>query len=292
MIRGGVAGCVAKTVTAPLTRITVLAQISSLERLAGEQVAVVGIAGRQEYARLGLCKALRNLALTEGIPALWRGNMITLAHRFPFAGVNFAVFEWSSKALPPALHRSYGWQVSDRPSWHFVPGALAGCVGTISCYPIEVLRTRLMVELKGERRKSYRRVEQHLLQLWQEGHHHLRGMGLALTVTVPAVSISFGVYTVLQDKALQLGLGRDRSPLAEGATTLVAGGLSGMAASLMTFPLDTLRRRAQAGSLDSSITADMSALWRERGFFRGLKPEMVKSFPTVALTYFTYELIR
>jgi len=294
LLKGGVAGCVAKTATAPLTRLTVLAQTCTLLKLSGEGRLKIGLVADQSVNR-----ALRDLVASEGLAALWRGNACTLAHRFPFAGVNFMTFEFFQKTLNLDDERLARYRYGDTTYrlLSFLPGAVAGFASVVLCYPLEVLRTRLMVDMRvrdGSLQKSPHGVLAHVNRMRDEARRHgpgrwYRGVGLAWGVTVPAVSISFAVYTNLQQEFESLGYGHNSC-----CSTLLAGGLSGVVASTVTYPLDTVRRRSQAGT-GATALALARDMWQAEGFggfMKGIRPEILKAFPTVALTYLTYELLR
>ncbi|GIL54416.1 hypothetical protein Vafri_9952 [Volvox africanus] len=91
---GGVSGALAKTCTAPLARLTILYQVRGLA-LAGH-----GAHGRQ----MGVLAALRHISATEGICALWKGNLVTIMHRIPYSATNFFTYESTKRALQGRLH--------------------------------------------------------------------------------------------------------------------------------------------------------------------------------------------
>lgn len=84
MLAGGISGCVAKTFTAPLSRLTALSQVQSIES---------GFSLRSVIASVG--KILRE----EGLWSLWKGNFSSIIHRFPYSSINFASYSMSRNAL-------------------------------------------------------------------------------------------------------------------------------------------------------------------------------------------------
>ncbi len=56
----------------------------------------------------------------EGFRSLWKGNLATILHRFPYAAVNFGTFEWAKKRLQE--------HTSNDVARRLVAGGLAGLV--------------------------------------------------------------------------------------------------------------------------------------------------------------------
>lgn len=74
LLCGGIAGCVGKTIIAPLNRITILLQVSDHSGVSTLQTAI------------GIWKE-------EGLKAFWKGNLTSIIHRFPYSAINFSVYE-------------------------------------------------------------------------------------------------------------------------------------------------------------------------------------------------------
>lgn len=269
LLCGGFAGCIAKTCTAPFTRLTVLAQTSSLlaRRAAGEVARPVG-----------LMQVLRQLTAERGIGVLWRGNVLTCIHRFPYTGFNFCIHE--------AFWRTYHDELNRLPGGKLIPGAVAGVASVTLCYPLEVVRTRTMATHEGGVFSIARNM------VCTEGPRSMyRGVGTAMCVTIPSLSISFGVYKQFNDKF---------SSTYPTLSPLLCGGVSGLAGSTLTFPMDVLRKRLQVMGMDPTLPkrtafAEAQVLWSQegaRGFWRGVTPELCKVFPTVALTFWSFEWLR
>lgn len=265
-----------RTATAPLQRLTVIAQTATLFK-----PAVGGHIGARRLVDKAILDGAKYIVRSEGLVALWKGNACTCLQRFPFAGVNFAVFEYCKRLCGNG--RSSAW----------LSGAAGGCAAVVACYPLEIVRIRLMTQFgKGDQRyagsldcakKIFRK----------EGLGGLyRGIGVSLTLTIPAISIAFGVYSTSKELLEDLGYS-DQSAIA----TICAGGIGGVAGSFATFPLDVLRRRIQV--MGACPTIPRRKLMQEarhvfttegvRGFWRGLKPEMIRAFPLVGITFLVYE---
>ncbi|KAF4318031.1 hypothetical protein BBO99_00007688 [Phytophthora kernoviae] len=281
LFAGGVAGSVGKTVTAPLSRLTILFQV------------------------------LKN----EGALAFWKGNGASVLHRFPYSAVNFFTFEMVKNGIIAQNHPAF-----TNNSWTtmFASGALAGATATVACYPIDLIRTRLATQLNTDiRYTGIRHAVQRIST--EEGFLGLyRGMGATLMVTVPNLAINFTLYESLKEYAREFrrsqvlaGLtGIDREEAAERhesthlgvADTLCCGGAAGIASSLVTFPIDVVRRRLQISAIHaesagikptpSGIASELFQTQGISGFYRGLTPELMKVVPMVGITFGTFERLK
>jgi len=276
LLCGGVAGCISKTATAPLSRLTVLAQTSTLlSRSAGQGPARNLDLLSSGSVRSGLLQIVKH----EGFRALWKGNLCTCLHRFPYTGVNFAVFQWFTARFPLTCRRS--------PWGPYVPGAVSGCIAVTACYPLEILRTRLMTQ-PGHQLK----LHQCMMSILREGGFlgMYAGLRLSLAVAVPAISISFGVFSLLKENLATYGV--DQKSL---VGTSIAGGTSGVIAAAMVYPLDTLRRRRQLSVQQHSWIHEARHIYKHEGhagFWRGMRPEVLKAFPTVSIFFVAYEVFQ
>lgn len=120
-----------------------------------------------------------------------------------------------------------------------------------------------------------------------------RGSTATLARDGPGSAIYFAVYEVAKKELSQL------SGAKEGELSLMAvstaGGLSGMAMWLTVFPVDTIKTR-----MTNSVTSNISAgdaireIYRKgggiKGFFPGVGPALLRSFPANAATFVGVEL--
>jgi solute carrier family 25 protein 16 len=81
LISGGLAGCVAKTVVAPLDRVKILFQ--------GANSSVSQFSG----SLMGPFKALKFIAENQGARGLYKGHQATLLRIFPYAALNYMCYE-------------------------------------------------------------------------------------------------------------------------------------------------------------------------------------------------------
>jgi len=242
-----------------------------------------------------LLLTVNRLVREEGFLSLWRGNLIMVMHRFPYSAINFATYEYLRKHV----------QGEESPVTRFFCGATSGAIASVSCYPLDLLRTRVAVSHPSAPHgtPSLQSVVRAILA--ERGPLGLyRGLSVAFFVNVPALAISFSVYGSMKDRFLSLHsnlyanlfIGDDDrlTPLA----ALISGSVSGMISSLLLYPADVIRRRMQLGSAPSSspmaARAHVKQILRQeglRGFYRGILPEMLKVAPMVGVTFCCYEFI-
>ena len=82
LVAGGIAGSVGKTLTAPLSRMTLLLQVGAVCS------HVANSRGLESMIR-----TCRSIYKEEGLRAFWKGNLTSIIHRFPYSAINFSMFE-------------------------------------------------------------------------------------------------------------------------------------------------------------------------------------------------------
>merc|ERR1719500_1404558 len=99
---------------------------------------------------------------------------MTCLHRFPYTGINFMVNDCCWRLRPDLKTSVIG---------SLIPGAIAGCAGTMVCYPLEVVRTRCMTQ-----RSQVGLLKTSISILRTEGFCSMyRGSDMALAVSIPSL---------------------------------------------------------------------------------------------------------
>lgn len=189
----------------------------------------------------------------------------------------------------------------------FIAGALAGTAACCACYPLDLVRTRLTTELEG--REHYRGIVDAFSKIARtEGiFGFYSGIFPTLLVAVPNFAISYTVYGTLKeytlDDELFYNLRRidadSGEPKLGFVLTVICGASSGALATLVTFPMDTIRRRMQIQSLhvpDKSMQLTSRQIFSNlvykeglSSLYRGLTPELIKVIPMVGTMFWVYE---
>eukprot|EP00854_Cymbomonas_tetramitiformis_P002504 gene2504-3249_t len=255
---GSIAGFGVKTLTAPLSRMTILLQVQGMQAplaaagtAAARQANATTLNSASFVAKPTSWEYLRSVYQREGLLSFWKGNWASIVHKSSAQGANYIVFEFIKDRTKPYL-----WRSADDPG--FVARAFSGfAAGTVSLtltYPFDVIRTRLAVEA---------------------------GINLGL---------NFGIYESLNTSCLKPG--ETRTGFKE---TMACGAAAGLVTSVAVHPLDLIRRRQQLSCVNPTVAEIFQGILRQEGFrglYRGLGPEIVKVVPAVGLSFFAYEYLR
>ena len=282
---GGFSSATTKTMTAPLSRMTILLQVSSSS------------AGSNE----GIISSFKSVIKKEGYKSLWKGNLVSVIHKLPYGSVNYYAYEqtkvnflrpfWRSDTDPGILVR-------------FGCGLVGGACASSLTYPLDIVRTRLATAStpSGSIIGTMRDI------VSSEGGLAGLTKGLPATVLCQSLNlaINFAIYESLQVKAILLEkqlvtkyLGPEYVTTRQRGSwvsSLLCGACAGTTASLLIFPLDLIRRRQQiaVGSKPSMLMITKAAIQADgfKGLYRGIVPELVKVVPAVAMNFYFYELFR
>lgn len=302
-LAGGIAGCAAKTLIAPLDRVKILFQTSNPQfaKYSGQW--------------LGVWHATKDIHKEFGVTGLFKGHAATLLRIFPYAAIKFVAYEQFRALL---IHNE-----SDEVPWRrFTAGSLAGMTSVFFTYPLEVIRVRLAFETRQRRisirdicREMYREptpavprnsVSAGLLNFY-------RGFAPTLAGMLPYAGVSFLTHDWISDllrdprisRYTMLGTAkaddtrRTRPPLYVWAE-LTSGGLAGMLSQTASYPLEVVRRRMQvSGAVGTGknfgfweTTRKILATSGIRGFYVGLTIGYIKVIPMVACSFYVYERMK
>ncbi|XP_062864055.1 mitochondrial basic amino acids transporter isoform X2 [Trichomycterus rosablanca] len=180
----------------------------------------------------------------------------------------------------------------------FMAGAAAGAIQCVICCPMELAKTRMQMQGTGEKkssRKLYKNSLDCLVRIYKrEG---VRGINRGMLTTVIRETPGFGVYFLTYD-VLTRALGCEPDDLYIIPKLLFAGGMSGIASWLSTYPVDVIKSRLQADGVGgvnrySGIMDCMRQSWQREGwrvFTRGLTSTLLRAFPVNATTFATVTL--
>ncbi|KAK4396125.1 Thylakoid ADP,ATP carrier protein, chloroplastic [Sesamum angolense] len=264
---GAIAGAAAKTVTAPLDRIKLLMQTHGLR--AGQEGARKGI---------GFIEAFTLIGKEEGLKGYWKGNLPQVIRIIPYSAVQLFAYETYKK-----LFRGKDGELSV--IGRLAAGACAGMTSTFVTYPLDVLRLRLAVETGH---KTMTEVAFNMLR--EEGFASFyNGLGPSLIGIAPYIAVNFCVFDLVKKALPEKYQKRTETSL---ATALV----SATVATLMCYPLDTVRRQMQMKGTPYATVLDAfpGIVARDGlvGLYRGFLPNALKTLPNSSIRLTTFDTVK
>lgn len=324
-LAGGVAGCSAKTLIAPLDRVKILFQTSNPQF--------------KEFSSsfFGLYKASRRIYSIDGFVGFFQGHSVTLIRIFPYAAIKFVTYEQIRNLLiPNDLYETNGRRL--------LAGAISGVISVYFTYPLDLLRVRLAFETggyskaaaSGTRRKvlGSGKLKTIIQSIQNEPTrckdykyiglipdkllgitNFYRGFVPTILGMIPYAGVSFWTHdfvhdifrskwlssvTLEQKLAPKPGHSHDKRAPLKAWAQLIAGGVAGLVSQTAAYPFEVIRRRLQVGAVMNQgeyFTVRQMALiiYKERGvkgFYVGLGIGYIKVIPMVACSFFVYERLK
>jgi len=128
-----------------------------------------------------------------------------------------------------------------------------------------------------------------------------KGFGIACLGIVPYLTLSLATYDLLKPEVFNEDINETKSLLTIIVSYLGVGTVAGMSAQLLTYPLDTVRRRMQLNgghglqkAYNNSFDCVRKIIFTEsmKGFYRGIIPNLVKIPPAAAIQFSMYDLFK
>ncbi len=250
----------------------------------------------------GMFSTIFHMWKEEGFIGLFRGNGINCVRIFPYQAVQFLTFQYLKTDVllsSPNAELTTGQRL--------LAGGIAGVVSVLATYPMDLVRTRLSIQTaqnlaKLKQSKVNANIEKPpgFLQLFKIVYAKeggllglYRGFYPTTLGVAPYVAINFAVYEKIKE------LWPNHGPVVH----LLDGAVAGAVAQTLTYPFDLLRRRFQVltmgnNELGFKYTSVMDALItigkKEgfRGYYKGLTANLFKVIPSMAVSWFTFELVK
>ncbi|KAF2668087.1 ADP,ATP carrier protein [Microthyrium microscopicum] len=311
-IAGGIAGCAAKTIVAPLDRVKILFQTSN-----------------PQYSKYsgswgGFVTALRGIYSQDGSRGLFRGHSATLLRIFPYAGIKFLAYEQIRHVVIPS--KEYETHLR-----RFASGSLAGMVSVLFTYPLEVIRVRAAFETKVDKRNTLSGICKKIYAESPRIPHptnpnemialksvplaglanFFRGFSATMVGMIPYAGASFLAHDTVSEllrtpafaaKTTIPGSGGgttnpDKPPQLKYWAELLSGGFAGFFSQTVSYPVEVIRRRMQVGGVVGDgrrlrmveVASQILAEKGFKGFFVGLGIGYLKIVPMAATSFFAYE---
>ncbi|KAK4803286.1 hypothetical protein SAY86_001489 [Trapa natans] len=272
-------------------------------------VSTEGACTPECYQYKGTLDVFNKVIRQEGFSMLWRGTVVSLALAIPTVGIYYPCYDvfrnlmedfttWNSPSLTPYVP--------------LVAGSVARSVACISCYPLELARTRMQAfkEMKdGPKRPG---VWKTLLEVtkpsksvngFQNSITHYRllwtGLGAQLARDVPFSAICWATLEPIRRKLFGI-LGDEVSTASVLGVNFSAGFVAGILAASATCPLDVAKTRRQiekdaTRALSMTTRQTLVEIWKDggvKGLFAGLSPRIGRVGPSVGIVVSFYEVVK
>jgi solute carrier family 25 (adenine nucleotide translocator) protein 4/5/6/31 len=220
----GVAAAVSKTAAAPIERVKLLVQNQ------GEMLKQ----GTLTEPYKGVLDCTAKTMKSEGIIAFWRGNTANVIRYFPTQALNFA-FKDTVKALFSTSKNAPNYEKFAK---NILSGGCAGSLSLTFVYSLDYCRTRLANDAKT---KSGTRQYSGMFDVYAKTikSDGIQGLYRGFVISCVGIFIYRGMYFGLYDTIKPIVLGENASLL----LSFLLGWIVTVTAGLMSYPIDTVRRR-------------------------------------------------
>tara|TARA_B110000908_G_C10224755_1_gene437324 strand:- start:75 stop:902 length:828 start_codon:yes stop_codon:yes gene_type:complete len=263
-ISGASSGIITKTLTSPLDRMKILYQTNN-------KVIVY---------ESSLIRNIRNVYETQGCLSFYRGNGVNIAKIVPAYSLKFTFNDYFRKLL-------WGRTTDLSLQQMMYSGVFTGISLISILYPLDVVRTRFSVSPNSLSLPRYS-----LGVLKTEGvKGFYKGLRLSLLTGSTHISIQMSSYDMYKSQIEQKSV----------FSNLLCGAAAGITSQAIVYPGDLIRKKLHIdGSLSKSKTYTNTfdcirqTLLHQgiRGFYRGIPISILKTIPSSAIQFSSYDYIK
>jgi len=255
----GAAAVISKTVAAPIERVKLMIQNQ-------DEMLKTG-ALKEPYK--GPIDCFRRVIAEEGVMPLWRGNAANCLRYFPTQALNFMFKERIKQVFKKNKSDGFVTKLGK----NVAAGGSAGALSLLFVYSLDYARTRLANDLKSTKKGGGDRQYSGLVDVYRQTlkSDGVAGLYRGFVISCVGIVVYRGFYFGLFDTIRPL--------LPEQAPFVVTFGVGyavTVSAGLLSYPIDTIRRRmmmtsGQAVKYSGSMDAAAQILRNEgaTSFFKG-----------------------
>lgn len=223
----GAAAVISKTAAAPIERVKLLVQNQD-EMLKS---------GRLAEPYKGVIDCTVKVFRTEGLLPFWRGNLANCIRYFPTQALNFAFKDKIKAIFKMKKTDSYGLKFGK----NILSGGAAGAMSLCFVYSLDYARTRLANDTKAAGKQGAPRQFNGLVDVYRKTLKSDGFVGLYRGFVISCVGIIVyrGCYFGFYDTLKPIVLGENAGVL----LSFALGYLVTVSAGLVSYPIDTIRRR-------------------------------------------------
>jgi len=246
---GGTAAAVSKTIAAPIERIKLLLQNQ------GDAKSIT-----KPYT--GIMDCVIRVPKEQGFVSFWRGNLANVIRYFPTQALNFMFKDKYKTYLEQP--RSAGFVMCLL--GNMASGGAAGATSLAVVYPLDFARTRLAMDVGVGKAREFNGTLDCILKTAKVSGWGKGGVYNGFVVSCVGIIVYRGAYFGLYDTIADLDLMRKAGFM----TKFALGYAVTVTAGLISYPLDTIRRRMMmtsggkdAGKYKNSIDCGRQILANE-----------------------------
>lgn len=223
----GAAAVISKTAAAPIERIKLLVQNQD------EMIK----AGRLSEPYKGVVDCTVRTFRTEGLLPFWRGNLANCLRYFPTQALNFAFKDTIKSAFKSSPNESYALKFTK----NIFSGGAAGAMSLCFVYSLDYARTRLANDAKSAGKGGGERQFNGLVDVYRKTlkSDGIAGLYRGFVISCVGIVVYRGFYFGLYDSLKPILLKEDASV----ALSFLLGYSVTVTAGLLSYPIDTIRRR-------------------------------------------------
>lgn len=239
------------------------------------QYANPNIPKDQQYKGIGDC--FGRVVGEQGVMALWRGNLANVIRYFPTQALNFACKDTYKKYLCP-------YNPKTQPVMFFIgnmaSGGAAGATSLCFVYPLDFARTRLAADVGSgpEGKREFNGLVDCLKKI--AANDGIGGLYQGFGISVVGIIFYRASYFGLFDTGKAVLLGEKPGVMA----TFALGQIVTVSAGIISYPLDTVRRRlmmtsGQGEKLYNGTLDCFSKIYQREGanaFFKGCLSNVIR----------------
>ena len=259
---GIVSGILARTLSCPFDVIKIIAQVDTQNRTWGQSISA--------------------LYRERGFKAFWTGNTTAIMNQGYYSGIKFFAIK--------ELRQLVGKRAEKSGAESALIGAVAGVIAQAALYPMDFLRTRMIVYPD-----KYRSFWQSAATVFREEGFTALWTGLTPTVvgSIPYEGSNYLVYDAFREIYIRNWHVTHITP----AANAVMGTAAGMVSQAVAYPFEMVRRKMMLTNSDGkrlyeSMTECFIDTYQKEGmggFFKGLGWNTLKVIPFSALQYTLYD---
>jgi solute carrier family 25 (adenine nucleotide translocator) protein 4/5/6/31 len=219
---GGIAAAVSKTVAAPIERVKLLLQNQ------GENAAIT-----KPYK--GIIDVFVRVPREQGVVSFWRGNWANVLRYFPTQALNFMFKDFYKQYFE--YPRSAGFWLCL--AGNMASGGAAGATSLMVVYPLDFARTRLAVDVSKSAQREFSGTLDVILKTAKISGWGKGGVYNGFVVSCIGIIFYRGAYFGIFDTVNEMPEMKNAGFLGKFAL----GYAVTVSAGLLSYPLDTVRRR-------------------------------------------------